>query len=290
MGDKNFQRLIIIVQIAAVFLFLGRAWQHLFWDAPYRTILWDENWMKGIIETLFNTPWENYITNNDIDNKIQSVIKGLGWFYLICALMAILIKKLKKISGVFMILGSISLVVLAALYCKERFFSLGQFFEFSIQFSTPIFLYLMIKQGTLTDKMLLFLKVIIALTFVCHGLYAINYYPRPGDFMDMTLTILGISESSAEYFLTLAGVLDFVIGFGVFLPFRYSKYILIYAIFWGFMTTVARIWANVYFDFFWESLNQWWFEAAYRASHFLIPLVLFLFYKSKTNLQQKVNF
>ncbi len=289
MADKNFQRLLIIVQIAVVLLFLGRAWQHLFWDAPYRALLWDENWMKTIVETIFNSTWNDYITNNENDNKIQAFIKGMGWFYLICALMVILIRKLKKVAGVFMILGSVSLIFLAALYCKEKFFSIGQFFEYSIQFSTPILFYLMVKQEMFTDKILSFLKTIIALTFVCHGLYAINYYPRPGEFTEMTLVILGISETNTEYFLTTAGILDFIIGIGIFLPFRFSKYVLIYAIFWGFFTTLARLWANIYFDFFWESLHQWWYEAAYRAPHFLIPLVLFLYYKSKTNEQQKVS-
>jgi hypothetical protein len=289
MSDKIFQRLILIVQIAAVLLFLGRAWQHIFWDAPYRALLWDENWMKGIVEALFNTSWDDYLTNNDNDNKIQAFIKSIGWFYLICALMAIMIQKWKKVAGVFMILGSLCLIFLAALYCKERFFSVGQFFEYSIQFSTPIILYLIVKQAKITEKMVLFLKTIIALTFVCHGLYAINYYPRPGEFTEMTLIILGVSETNTEYILTAAGVLDFVIGIGIFLPFRFSKYMLVYAIFWGFSTTIARIWANVYFDFFWESLHQWWYEAAYRAPHFFIPFVLFLYYKNKTNLQRKVG-
>ena len=285
MGDNNIQRLILIVQIAAVFLFLGRGWQHLFWDAPFRALFWDENWMDSIIETFFNTPWEDYITNRENDIRLQNFIKGIGVFYILCAFMAVFIKKWKKIAGVFMILGAASLFFLAALYCKERFFSVGQFFEFSIQFSTPVLLYMMVKKGEMTQKMILFLKIIIALTFICHGLYAINYYPQPGIFMDMILNILGISESNAVSFLTMAGVLDFVIGIGIFLPFRYSKYVLIYAILWAFATTIARVWANLYFDFFWESLHQCWFEAAYRVPHFLIPLVLFLYYK-KTNSQQ----
>lgn len=282
MKENNFQKLLLVVQAAAVFLFLGRGWQHLFWDAPYRDLLWDERWMKGIIETVFGITWENYITSSVVDNNIQGFIKALGWFYFLCAFFAVFIQKWKKVSGIFMVLGSVSLVILAALYCKEKFFSIGQFFEYSIQFSTPVLLFLMVKNGGLNDKMLLFLKITIALTFVCHGLYAINYYPRPGDFIDMTLTILGISEKSAIQFLTVAGFLDFAIGIGVFLPFKYSKYFLIYAMLWGFATTFARIWANVYFDFFWDSLHQWWYEAAYRVPHFLIPLVLFLFYYKKS--------
>ena len=178
-----------------------------------------------------------------------------------------------------MILGAVSLFFLAGLYCKEKFFSIGQFFEYSIQFSTPIILYILTVKQKFTSNLILFFKIIIALTFVCHGLYAVNYYPRPGLFMDMTMNILGLSETSAEYFLLAAGWLDFAIGIGVFLPFRYAKFVLIYATIWGFLTTISRIWAHVYFDFFVDSLNQWWFESAYRLPHFLIPLTLFLYYQ-----------
>jgi len=289
MSEKYFQRLVLIVQIATVLLFVGRAWQHIFWDAPFRSLLWDEGWMSRIVESVLNLSWDNYITSVEIDGKIQSTIYGFGLFYLLCAFMALMIQKWKKVAGFFMILGAVSLTLLAALYCKERFFSVGQFFEYSIQFSTPILLYLMVKRNAITEKIVLFLKVIIALTFICHGLYALNYYPRPGLFVDMTLSILGVNENIAELFLTVAGVLDFVIGIGIFLPFRYSKYILIYAIFWGFATTFARLWANVYFDFFWQSLHQWWYEAAYRIPHFLIPLTLYLFLKNEFTSQQMEN-
>ena len=283
MSDKTFRRIILILQIATFFLFLGRAWQHLFWDAPFRALLWDESWMSGIISSIFNISWENYITSPDIDYQIQMFIKGIGWFYILCAIMALMIQKWQKLAGFFMVLGSISLVILAALYCKEKFFSIGQFFEYSIQFSTPALLFWMVKKQEVTPKIIYAIRVIIALTFVCHGLYAINYYPRPGFFVDMTISILKVSEATAEWFLTTAGILDFVIGIGVFLPFRYSKFIIIYAIIWGFLTTLARIWANVYFDFFWESFHQWWFESAYRVAHFLIPMILFLILSEKIN-------
>ena len=132
MSDKSFQRLVLIVQIATVFLFLGRGWQHVFWDAPFRSILWDEQWMSSFVSNVFQLSWEDYITSSDIDYKIQSFIKGVGWFYFLCALMAVIAQKCKRISGVFMILGSISLIFLAALYCKEKFFSIGQFFVINI--------------------------------------------------------------------------------------------------------------------------------------------------------------
>lgn len=273
---KTKSNLIILLQVATCCVFLGRAWQHLVWDAPFRTLLWDEGIMKGIIEQLWGMSWQDYITSPDTDESIQKLIKGIGWFYILCAIFSLFIKRWKKLAGFFMIAGSLSLVVLAALYCKERFFSVGQFLEYALQFSTPLFLYFFVKQESISPRLLFYMKLAIALTFVCHGLYAVGYYPRPGYFTEMTMNILGIEEGLAIQFLKIAGILDFIIGVGIFLPFRISKWILLYAILWGFFTTIARVWAYVELDYFTETAIQWVHESIYRAPHFLVPCFVYL--------------
>jgi len=65
-----------IVQIATVGVFLGRAYQHLFWDAPFRTLLWDQEWMEGIVKGVLGMQWDDYITNISIDESIQRGIHG----------------------------------------------------------------------------------------------------------------------------------------------------------------------------------------------------------------------
>jgi DoxX-like protein len=278
---KSIRTIIILLQISTVCVFLGRSWQHLVWDAPFRTLLWDEYWMKGIVENLFSIPWEDYITSPKVDNGINEFVKLMGWFYLICAFMTVMINKWKRVAGVFMIVGSITLIILAMLYCKERFFSLGQFFEYTLQFSSPLFLYHIVKEESIKSRLLFFMKLAIAFTFICHGLYAIGYYPRPGYFTEMTMNILGVEENLAVQFLIFAGIMDFVIGVAIFLPFRFSKWILLYAIFWGFFTTIARIWAYVELDIFLESAKQFVHESVYRVPHFMVPVVLYLLNKWK---------
>jgi hypothetical protein len=272
-----------LLQLAAISVFLGRAWQHLVWDAPFRTLLWDEGWMKGIVGSVFKTPWEQYITSPETDTTIQSLISGFGWFYLLCALMVVMIKPWRKVAVWFMYLGSISLIVLALLYCKERFFSAGQFLEYSLQFSSPLFLYSYVRQRTVSNQLIFLMKVTVAFTFVCHGLYAIGYYPRPGYFIEMTMLTLGLSETSAIQMLKLAGILDFVIGIGIFLPARYAKWIILYAVFWGLLTTLARVVAYVDFAYFLESSKQWVHESVYRLPHFIVPLILYLIIWKESN-------
>ena len=266
-----------IIQFATCAVFLGRAWQHWRWDAPYRALLWDEQWMSGLVGNVLNMDWETYISDVQVDNSIQLGIKGIGLFYFFCALVALFIKKLPIFFRYMLVVGAFSLILLAILYCKEKFFSIGQFFEYSLQFGSPLLLVYLLKKPTVTKPLLMVIKIMIALTFTAHGLYALGFYPRPVHFMEMTMNILGVMEDRAIFFLNLAGVLDFVISIGLFLPWKWSKYCLWYAVFWGGATTAARIWAN----FNWEWLNyvlvQWLHESVMRFPHFLIPLAVVIF-------------
>ncbi len=267
-----------LIQFAAFTVFLGRAWQHLYWDAPFRAFLWDEAWLSGFVERWLSMDWETYITSMEVDENINTSIKCFCGLYLFCAIISLFIKQLPRIFHHLLLLGALGLITLALLYCKERFFSVGQFFEYSLQFGSPIFLWWLAKQKSPfpTKKLLLFLKIAIALTFTCHGLYALGYYPIPVQFMEMTMNILQVSEDTAKTFLTIAGILDFIVAIGIFLPWRWAKFFLSYAIFWGFGTTIARVWA--YFDWEWLDyvLLQWLHESIMRMPHFLIPLAVFV--------------
>ena len=275
-SQKRQDYFFLLVQAATVAVFLGRAWQHLFWDAPFRTLLWDENWMRGTVEWLTNYSWQAYITNNAVDDGIQYFIQAMGCFYAICALVAIGIKKVGREIAWLLIAGSGALLFLAALYCKEKFFSLGQLLEYTLQFSSPLFLYLLRFRPEIKPKLIPWMKVAIALTFTCHGLYALNFYPRPGNFVQMTIDILGVSEGMAFQFLNVAGVLDFLLAILIFLPRRIAQWALLYAFAWGLATAVARVWANFYLEFPMESLHQWMHEMIMRWPHALIPLAVWV--------------
>lgn len=282
MPSKNYQRIFLLLQIATACVFLGRAWQHIVWDAPFRTMLWDENWMSHILPIFSSMSYEDFITNIDIDDQIQNGIKTIGWFYVVCALVAIFIKRLPKWMSYILWLGSLSLMFLAFLYCKEKFYQWGQFWEYSLQFGAPLFLFFLYKKNEVTPRLIFLMKLAIAITFISHGLYALNYYPRPGHFVDMTMNILGVGDETAINFLNVAGVLDFIVAIGIFIPGRVSKYAMMYVIFWGLATTMARIWAHFYVDMIGDTLSQWVHESVYRFPHFMIPMaVLFYFIKKE---------
>ena len=269
-----------LIHIATIAVFAGRAYQHLFWDAPYRELFWDPNYMQYLVEQFTDLKWNEYVTHPDGDIWLQRFVLWQGAFYSVCTLVAIFIRKLPRWCRMFLILGALDLIFLAFLYQKDRFYHLGQFLEYSLQFGAPIFLYYSITAKKVSNNLILWMKIAAAVTFISHGLYAIGFYPRPGSFLTMTTNILGCSNETARLFLDAAGILDFVVGVGIFFKNKIGIYSLGYMVLWGFLTAMARIIGNFYFEFPWESLHLWGFESLYRFPHFLIPLAILVYLKS----------
>ncbi|HKK89341.1 MAG TPA: hypothetical protein VJ917_10860, partial [Saprospiraceae bacterium] len=122
----------------------------------------------------------------------------------------------------------------------------------------------------------------LLLTFTAHGFYALGWYPRPGHFVQMVVSCLGVTEAQAHVFLNVAGMMDLLLVPAVLMQGRWRLFALIYASFWGFMTSVARLWA--YWDLYeWQAyLHQWLPQFGFRTAHFLVPLVLFLLFWRKS--------
>lgn len=291
MQKKYFSKSFLLLQIAVVAVFVGRAWQHLYWDAPYRVLLWDEDWMKPIIEGVFEISWEKYVTNLNIDQGIQYFIRFTGGYYVLGAVAAIFIQKFKKIAIVILWIGASSLAFLAFLYAKDRFFQVQQFLEYALQWSAPAFLILIYKKKALTPKLIFWMKIATAFTFICHGMYAIGWgnVQRAMEFTQMTISILHISESNAILFLRVAGLLDFLVGVLIFLPGKVSTSALAYCVVWGFITAIARLWANFYPGQFPNFLLQTLHEGLYRFPHFLIPAIIFLYQTNAMGENREIN-
>ncbi len=270
-----------LLKIAAASVFLGRGYQHIFWDAPYRELLWDDQLMAPVIEALTPWTWHEYVTNLAVDETIQQWMVAVGFFYFVCALACLFYEKMPHWMRWPIWLGVAGQVVLALLYMKEFFLHTGQFFEYALQFSTPAFLILYFKNQKFSPSLIFAMKLATALTFICHGLYAAGYYPRPGVFTSMTMRILGGSESFAINFLTAAGWMDFVVALGIFLPKQWAKWFLLYAAIWGLLTALARIVGNFYWDFPLQSLHEWAYHTVYRLPQGLVPLILWLMVKAE---------
>ena len=280
---------ILKILIGCVFLiFLGRGWQFIFWDAPLRSVLWDESLISPIIGHIFGISWESYASNPSVEYGIQYTIIGIGIFLVGSAFVSILslLKPEWRWTYYCIAISSFILVILSFLEAKEKFYHIAQFFEHSIQFGIPL---LLAYVGLFPNKPFSFEitgKIVVAITFFSHGMYAYGFYPVPGHFLDMTISILGISESNATLFLYIAGILDFVIAVGIFIPYI-SKYLLVYAGIWGLATALARIVAPFDFEFVPTLLHQHLYQVVYRLPHSILPVLLAYLLFGKLNSKQK---
>lgn len=260
-----------LLQLSACTVFLGRSWQHLYWDAPFRALLWDESLMGGVVRSVFGWSWQSYVSSPEVDTAIQWIIRGVGGLYLLAAVAVYAYHRAPRLSKVLIAIGGFNLLFLAFLETKAHFFYPAQFFEYSLQFGAPFFLLAYRRRENWYGGLILAMKVAIALTFVSHGLFAVGYYPRPGYFVEMVMRILSLDQDSAVAFLKVAGILDFLTALALFLPGRVSRWALIYMVFWGFATTMARIAAHFYPELWTYTLSRWVHESVFRFPHFLIP-------------------
>ncbi len=264
-----------LLQLSAFGVFLGRGWQFLLWDAPYRTLFWDESVMGPVVR-FFGGSWSGYLESVGSDASVERGVIISGVMLLLAAVAVWLLPFYHKWARPFIVAGMVILTFLFLLYWKGNFFIIAQLMEHTLQWSAPLFLLAVLKEGKLTPNGLLLLKIAVALTFVGHGLFALGVFPIPGHFTVMVVQTLGVSQEQAVQFLFLAGILDMVIGLGIFLPFQFSKWIIAYAIFWGVATTSARIWAHFYIDNLEFVFWRWAPETLFRLPHFLMPLTVFL--------------
>lgn len=270
---------LLILRILVMTIFLGRAWQHLFWDIPFRTFFWDEALLTSTVN-LFGMSWQDYISNMQIAYWQESIVQIMGLFYAALGGLVYFAKANRKWIKYLLYLGSFLLFCLSLLYWKEQFYRIGQLIEYTIQWFTPILLIIAIYHTPNNFKFRFIIKTIVALTFVGHGLYAFGYYPIPGSFMEMTIDGFHLKDSDARNLLKIAGVIDFVAAVSLFLPYVY-KPALIYCIVWGFATALARIIVNYDAQFPIDTLHQWLHETIYRLPHGGVPLVLFILLKNR---------
>ena len=210
-----------------------------------------------------------------------AIDQSLGTLFLIAALSTIFISAKAHYLKWPIYLGTLGLGVIcfADFYAKN--FYVGQLLEHAAQLTIPVFLISVTNKWN-RQRLHLFMKIAIAITFIAHGFFAIGYYPQPGYFIDMMIKGLGVQENIARNSLIFFGLLDFLFAIAIFLP-KIAKPALIYGVIWGFTTALARISTNFSFDFISNSLSQYVHEFLIRTPHFILPLILLLFSTDKIN-------
>jgi len=266
-----------LISISSFCVLFGRAYQYLFFGAPYTALLWDESLLSPIVEKLGGS-WYLYSTNPKTSQYISVSILVSGLIFLTTSLTSLanierkyflMVKKSMLVVSIFLLLFFGICVV------KDKNYDLSQFFELSAQFSGPLILLWIIKKKPIRYSWEFLLRIVIAATFVPHGLFAIGIPYVPGNFIDMSIKILRFTEDQSMNFLFTIGCLDLIFSCMLFVR-KTAKIALIYCSIWGFITAFARLLFGIQEDFFWSSLHQCFAHFMYRIPNGLIPLIALL--------------
>ncbi len=160
-----------------------------------------------------------------------------------------------------------------------------QLIEHGIKLLTPLFL---LRQLALNfsnmNEIIISLKILIALTFIGHGLFALGAHYVPSGFIEMTTEILGIPVSSSYLFLKIIGYIDILFALLIFTNFP-IKFVYFYLIFWGLLTAIARlVYGIMTNEGSMTEIIYWASNMVYRLPHGIIPLILFRLYRPKGQL------
>ncbi len=283
----NLKRPVMVLMITCALSLLGWALIHLFWEVPYRTFLWSEAWFSPIVEGVFGIPWREYATSSKAESATQSLIRAIGISLLLASLGAIAAwasGRSKRIHYALPI-ASITLFAVALSNFKESGFQLAMLIEHTAQVSAPLLLFLAIRNKVSERKLLTFVKLAIVGTFVGHGLYAVGYYPVPGTFIDMVISILNVQETEARSFLMFAGCMDFALCFALLFP-SLERAALVYATVWGTATSLARPLSEISMGSPASDVLYWALECLSRAPHAGLPFVALMLIRRRPALAE----
>jgi hypothetical protein len=266
-------------------MLLGRAYQHIRWGGPFRDIFYDPNGFGGWYASIIKRPLKEIYTDHFYENLLSYFSDFVGVVFFITAIVILFYESLSKLKGfIYATTILLCLVFYGFLYGKNLD-QYGMFFEHSAQLIFPlIFLWSYQRKTRLVNVLG---SIAIAVTYICHGLYAYGYYPQPGHFVDMMIIGLGMTEDFARNVLVSIGIIDFVFAIivilGVFIKqyFDTKSWLIVllkinlwYGIVWGLLTSIARVYTSYVDGMLLHWADQYFLEFLVRIPHFALPYFL----------------
>lgn len=249
-------------------------WQHFFSEPGYRAFLWDDFWTGWAVKILTGLEWRDFLMSPAADSMVSVFTKTMAAILSLGFVAAILISPKRLWMRWFLYASTAVLALQAFGSFLDVSYQVPMLMELSLRVGAPTFLALTLTRGW-TPGIWIAMIIATGLTFSGHGLYASGLgVPVPGNFVDMVMESLALTQGHALELLMVAGLLDQVIVLGMF--FQLSRqWSLIYATCWGFLTAFARLTSYVRFDvIFLTSLLTYLPEFLIRTPHYLIPLAL----------------
>jgi len=282
-----------VLRYTAVLLLVGRAYEHIRWIGPYRDFFYNPIGFGKWYADLIGRDLVDIYKDPFYEQLISSISIGVGLVFFGAAVVILWYEKLFKWRWLIYAATAFLLTTYLGYFMAKHFQMWGMLLEHTAQLMMPLLFLWYVKNEQ--NKFLTIATWSIALTFYCHGLFAIGYYPQPGKFVDMFIASTGWSEDFIRVLLQVVGWLDIVMAILIVLPFlpktsswmdnRYVRSAFLasmfYGIVWGGLTTLARLYATYQKGMFWHWADQYWFEFLVRLPHFILPLVILIMVKGK---------
>lgn len=264
----------MILRYAVVCLLVAEAWLHFVHEPPYQAFLWDQFFLGWPVKIITGLEWRDFLMNPLASHLITIVSWTMRGLLLLGLAAAFLLSEQRRWARWGLYLASAILLFQSFCAFLNVGYQLPMLLEHSLRIASPWFLVIAVLQG-FTPRLIRAMLIATGLTFASHGWYALGLgVPVPGHFIDMTMESLGVSELAAKNLLLAAGILDQIMVLGLFFL-ATRPACLLYGVFWGLATALARLTSYVRLDvLFGMSLFAYFPEFLVRAPHFLIPLVL----------------
>lgn len=275
---KHDTTLLFLLRLAAFLCFAGWTWIHFYWEGPYGVLLWQDSTYQ-LAHTL-GLDWEEFVGSGANDGLVQRGVAAVGWLYLLCTLLTLTVKRTSRWQMISLAAGSGLLVVLSYAKYLSAQRQVPMFVEHGSQMLIPLILVLALRLGVNHRLTVGSAMIAFVMTFAGHGSYAIGWWPTPGNFFAMTSVILHVEYPTAKAILQVAGVLDFLVCIGIFIP-KLRRPCVLYGVVWGFLTAIARPVAGMSWSLNYWGADQFLQEAVVRAPHFLVPLFLYLVWRNQ---------
>jgi|TARA_B100001093_G_scaffold234550_1_gene224906 hypothetical protein len=240
-------------------------------------LVWKEEWWSSSVETGGGSRWSEFA--NQSDAFITSGLTITGILLIVLGVTPWMVRFSRFTRLVWLMIPA-TLIVFVDGFARwvSSGYELGMAIEHVLQIGTPILFLMACLRPEFSRRWIRVALILSAMTFLGHALYAIGFYTVPLNFKMMTQGLLGLSDKETINLLLVAGWLDIGAAVGVFfLATRIPS--LIYMIFWGGVTALARVASNFDRSADFSGFDPWLVETLVRTPHWLIPLLIMVLVK-----------
>jgi len=214
-------QIIKILQFTTFLLLVGRAWQHLFWGAPYAHLL----------------PLEEGFSQWFVDK----ITMFFGWLFALGALFSFTLDSRDSKWGTFFIYLSFSLLLLAQLYRAENHNEWPTLLLYASQIATPLLYYQVQFTKVSLSKTMFLLKFSITLTLLGYAWYAFGFhYGIKSEWIEGISFLFALEKKTSIWLIYGLGIFEILLVLILWVK-PLQKIGLAGIVFWGMLLMFASV-------------------------------------------------